>query len=391
MADPDIPMAYASPVTPMASPRPYAPLMTEGRSSHVLLPKQKSKVMTDPEIRVLMEQGFPRGLAEAMTKNNEAFPLRIWVVDNSGSMTKSDGHRMVETKKKDDVKIVSCTRWTEIQETVDYHAQMAALLQAPTVFRLLNDPGKINGPQQFSIAERGEEHLNEDLMIAHKTMRTSPGGVTPLAEHVREIRENIRSMESSLQRDGTKVVVVLATDGLPTDIRGICDTRTKRELVDALRLLEYLPVWVVIRLCTDEEDVVEFYNQLDSQLELPLEVLDDFEGEAKEVYEHNKFLNYALPLHRCREMGYHDRLFDLLDERKLTKDELRDLFALLFGEAQFDGVPDPQADWVGFVKALSKIVEKEKGQWNPMTKKVQPWVDMKKLNKAYGGGSCSVM
>jgi hypothetical protein len=62
---------------------------------------------------------------------------------------------------------------------------------------------------------------------------------------------------------------------------------------------------------------------------------------------------------------------------------------LLFGEA--DGVPDPQADWVGFVKALSKIVDKEKGQWNPMTKKVQPWVDMKKLNKAYGGGSCSVM
>lgn len=27
----------------------------------------------------------------------------------------SDGHRFVETKKKDDVKVVSCTRWTEIQ------------------------------------------------------------------------------------------------------------------------------------------------------------------------------------------------------------------------------------------------------------------------------------
>ena len=71
-----------------------------------------------------------------MTQNNAAFPLRIWVVDNSGSMTKNDGHRMVETTKKDDVKIVGCTRWTEIQETVDYHAQMAALLQAPTVFRV---------------------------------------------------------------------------------------------------------------------------------------------------------------------------------------------------------------------------------------------------------------
>jgi hypothetical protein len=298
---------------------------------------------------------------------------------------------MVETKKKDDVKIVSCTRWTEIQETVDYHAQMASLLQAPTVFRLLNDPGKVNGPQQFSIAERGEEYLNEDLMIAHKTMRASPSGVTPLAEHVREIRENIRSMESSLLHDGTKVVVVLATDGLPTDVGGVCDTRTKRDFVQALRSFEGLPVWIVIRLCTDEDEVVDFYNELDSQLEFSLEVLDDFQGEAKEVYERNKYLNYALPLHRCREMGYHNRLFDLLDERQLTKDELRDLFLLLFGEAQFDDVPDPQADWDGFVEALSKIVQKEKRQWNPITKKVQPWVDMKQLNKAYGGSNCSVM
>jgi hypothetical protein len=271
-------------------------------SSRVLLPP---KVMTDPEILALMEQGFPKGLAEAMTKNNAAFALRIWVVDNSGSMTMTDGHRMVETKKKYNVKIVNCTRWTEIQETVHYHAQMAALLQAPTVFRLLNDPGKVNGPQQFSIAERGVTYLNEDLMIAHKTMRSSPNGVTPLAGHVQEIREIILAMKPSLHRDGTKVVVVLATDGLPTDIGGTCDTRTKGEFVDALLLLKDLPVWVVIRLSTDEEDVVEFY-QFDSKLELPLEVLDDFEGEAKEVYEHNKFLNYALPLHRCREMGYHD-------------------------------------------------------------------------------------
>jgi hypothetical protein len=248
----------------------------------VLLPKQKSKVMKDPEIRALIEQGFTRGLAEAMTNNNAAFPLRIWVVDNSGSMSKSDGHRMVETKKKNDVKIVSCTRWTEIQETVDYHAQMAALLQAPTVFRLLNEPGKVHGPQQFSVAERGEEYLNEDLAIAHKTMRTSPSGLTPLTEHVREIQENIRSMEPSLLRDG-KVVVVLAIDGLPTDFRGMCD---QRKFVNTLRSLDGLPVWVVIRLFTDEDEVVNFYNGLDAELELNLEVLYDFVAEAKEAYEH---------------------------------------------------------------------------------------------------------
>ena len=67
-----------------------------------------------------------------------------------------------------------------------------------------------------------------------------------------------------------------------------------------------------------------------------MDVLDDFVGEAEEVYEHNKWLNYALPLHRMREMGFHDRVFDMLDERTLTKSELRDFFRLLFGLDNFE-------------------------------------------------------
>jgi hypothetical protein len=42
---------------------------------------------------------------------------------------------------------------------------------------------------------------------------------------------------------------------------------------------------------------INFYNGLDSELELNMEVLDHFAAEAKEVYKHNKYLNYALPLH----------------------------------------------------------------------------------------------
>ncbi|KAG7368451.1 hypothetical protein IV203_031194 [Nitzschia inconspicua] len=409
MAEPDIPMAMAT-VIPIDAATYHSQSSSSnnnindskkhdvrtsfqrGRSHRVMVPQPSSKKLNSFELETLRSQGYTAGLINSIARNNLTFPLRIWVVDNSGSMSINDGHRMVETKSKNDVKFVNCSRWAEIRETVEYHAQIAALLEAPTVFRLLNDPGKMCGPQQFSIAERGSHYIAEDLNIALTTMKqATPSGVTPLAEHVREIRENVLAMQPQLVENGQKVVVVLATDGLPSDMSGITSHHTRREFQDALRSLEGLPVWMVIRLCTDEEDVVEFYNNLDSELELSLEVLDDFMGEAEEVYEHNKWLNYALPLHRIREMGFSHKLFDLLDERPLTKDELRDFFHLLFGTAPFDSVPDPQVNWKGFCDQLSIIVNSEAKQWNIHKKKMTPWIDVKKLSKTYDASGCVCM
>jgi hypothetical protein len=385
--EPDIPVAYALAVD--------APVPSEAHPSNasVTLPISKAKNdMSERATRLLIDQGFSRGLAAALAINTIAFPLRIWVIDNSGSMASNDGSRLVETSKKNHMQYVQCTRWNELQETVKYHAEMAALLKAPTVFRLLNDPGAIHGPQQFSVAKGGDDQIQEDLQIAFKCMDSAPTGLTPLTQHVQEIRQNIVELQPELQRNGTKVAIVLATDGLPTSSDHRQSSSAELEFVQALKLLEGLPVWVVIRLCTDDESVVEFYNDLDSQLEYSLEVLDDFENEAKEIYKYNKFLNYALPLHRCREMGYNHRIFDFLDERELSKDELVDLFVLLFGQEQMAGVPSPHADWKGFCLAIKRIADKEEWHWNPMKRKVQPWVDVKKLHKAYGTkAGCSIM
>jgi len=155
----------------------------------------------------------------------------------------------------------------------------------------------------------------------------------------------------------------------------------KQAFVNALRTLEGYPVWVVIRLCTDNDCVVDFYSKLDASLELSIEVLDDFCGEAVEVQECNPWLNYSLVLHRLREMGYQDRVFDMLDKRLLTKSELRDFSILLFGE--IDGLPDPSLDWEGFARHIEREMKKEKLQWNPISKKMKPWISMKKLNRQY--------
>jgi len=332
----------------------------------------------------LQSEGYTSGLIESIHRSNDVFPLRIWVIDNSGSMNTADGHRLYQ-HSNNAVKLLNCSRWAEIQDTVNYHAHLAAMLEAPTSFRLLNPT---YGKEMFGVAERGPENVQEDLMIALDTMyRVSPSGATPLAERVREIAVTVESMRDQLYSKGQKVAIVLATDGLPTDIYGNSNRSTKQEFKLALRSLEGLPVWVVIRLCTDDDDVVDFYNNIDSELELSIDVLDDFVAEAREVYAHNKWLNYALPLHRMREMGFYHKLFDLIDERSLTRDELRDFFHLLYGADALDGLPDPQVSWEAFLDRIAHATKAQKLQWNPIHKKMMPWVDIQKLNRKFGDRS----
>lgn len=406
--DDDIPVAMpvpmypthsytASTVVPATTPTaPSAPpsqgLQNQKSSFFVATTHQSNNQFSNYQVKQLKDQGYTAGFINEILLFTKTFHLRFWVVDNSGSMSATDGNRLVNTKTQDKVKMVSCTRWKEIVGTVDYHAQMAALLQMPTTFRLLNNPGAHVGKQEFSIGVTGPERVDYDLQVARETMtRSSPIGVTPLAKHVSEIREEIHALAPSLYEQGRKVAIILATDGLPTNIYGISGREANLEFTAALRSLEGLPVWIVVRLCTDEDNVVEFYNNIDAQLELSIEVLDDYIGEAEEVYSKNPWLNYTLPLHRMREMGIQNRLFDLLDERRFTSSELYDFCMLMFGVRMFDGVPDPDSDFSGFVKGLSKLVEKEKRQWNPISRKPKPLIDLKEVTRIYGNEACVIM
>ena len=271
--------------------------------------------------QTLLPPGFPHGLVQALEEYHaESFAQRIWILDNSGSMAIGDGYRIVETS---DGKIQgqAVTRWEELRQTALCHAELAALLQLPTQFRLLNYPGDRIGVQEICIAmtmddDNEQDHgdnddndkyynkngppsssssssphlVDEDIMAEELRkarsilQRIKPSGVTPLTNHVLEIEETLRRYQEELLISSKQVTVVIATDGLPTNANGDESDEIQKEFVQAIKLLlEDLPVWLVIRLCTNEPKVTEFYNQLDSQLELSLEVLDDHCNEAKQV------------------------------------------------------------------------------------------------------------
>ena len=183
--------------------------------------------------------------------------------------------------------------------------RVALAANAPSEFRLLNgappillgggDPNEINGHQL--LCQRFEE---------------SPNGGTPLCRHIREIIEKVRSLEAFLRQSGQLAAIVIMTDGQSSD----------GNLAEAMKPLKNLPVHVVVRLCTDDDNVVNYWNNVDSELELQMDVLDDLCGEAQEVTEKNKWLTYGEPLHRLREFGVTVKEFDLMDEIQLSKDQM---------------------------------------------------------------------
>ena len=209
-----------------------------------------------------------------------------------------------------------CSRWSELCDALRFHANLAHASGAMTEFRLLNGAAPL-------LIGTGDREV-KDLFLS--LLDTSPDGGTPLCWHINAIVAAVGPIAGQLRAAGQRAVLTIFTDGESSD----------GDVAQSLRPLNGLPVTVVIRLCTDDERVVHYWNAIDKvslrrphpinavtntptsqlthplnitihpqQLEITLDVVDDLIGEADEVRVHNKWLNYAEPLHRLREFGCH--------------------------------------------------------------------------------------
>lgn len=301
-----------------------------------------------------------------MLHTREIFPMRYWIVDNSGSMGANDGN--IQTPRGP----VQSTRWAELRETVQFHATLADAMGAPTEFRLLNPAA---GAQQITTVGTGNPAALQTVLRA---MKTDPGGRTPLCGHLNYVYQQIASRAAALNAAGQKAVLVIASDGCATD----------GDLQTTVKQFENLPVWVVVRLCTDEEQIVEYWNNIDGDVEVDMDVLDDVAGEAAEVYAVNPWINYCMPIHRCREWGLHRKVFDLLDERKLTSGEMRDFMELVFREPN---LPYAEQNWKAFEARVVAASQREKMSWDCNRGKFKHIVSPSRLRRCYAGGQCSIM
>lgn len=322
--------------------------------------------VAEEETRRLLHgvHGWPQGLVSTFIKGCKKIPIRFFVVDDSGSMSTNDGKRIVHSGQIS--KIISCTRWAELSDSLKFHATLAETAQVPTEFRLLNGADPV-------MVGLGDD-MGEGLKFAMEVFDEAPAGQTPLCEHISCVIAAIRSLEADLRANNQKAAVIIATDGESTD----------GSVADAMRPLQHLPVVVIIRLCTDSAKIVSYWDEIDKELELEMDVLDDLVAESKSVAETNGWITYGDALHKLREFGSPLKEMDHIDEGPLGSEEMLRLIDNIFNTGP---IPHPELDFAGFRDGVRRAVDQEAKIFDPITGTARPWINLDHLCRRFGGGS----
>lgn len=333
----------------------------------------------------MVELGVPPGLAEQLAKDDQRIGLRIYLLDNSGSMMAADGNILRETSPGN-YESHSCTRWDEICAFAIDHAKWNHKVGTPAQFMILNSAYRGQASEEgkdFVRVDRsqGGEHPQVEA-LKNMLELNPPRGVTPITEKLGEITQLVRDEAPGLAQRGQMVFLTIATDGLPTSLMsGQSSPKDQTDMTQAMRrLCGELPVQLVVRLCTDDSCVVEFYNRIDDEMELPLDIIDDYESEAQEIASNgNSFFAYTPLLHRIREAGTLSKLLDSIDEQQLSQTEVRKFVEFLAPTPMtiLPGMPNS-----AFVNEVKRMIPNSRPVYDPVKKRLVPFVDAGKLQVA---------
>ena len=160
---------------------------------------------------------------------------------------------------------------------------LAEIIRCPTEFRFLNDVEPIMiGTNRDDIeiprfiSELEQELYSEDI---------------PLVRHLREISRLISDKYDNLIQRQEIVTITIIVSGEVTD-GDIEET--------LITMLADLPIYIVIRLCTTDDEVINYWLAVCEGKEKYMEVIIDLISEAESLHRLYPWLTYGEPLHRIR-------------------------------------------------------------------------------------------
>lgn len=139
-----------------------------------------------------------------------------------------------------------------------------------------------------------------------------PNGYTPLARILATVLKD-NNQAALAER---KLLIVIATDGEPTDDQGRSDIPGFRHSLESRPPF----VYTTIVSCTDEDDTMRYLNNWDKRI-ARLDIIDDYRSERNEVRKaQGKHFSFTFGDYvvKCL-IGSFDRETDQLDEKRRNK------------------------------------------------------------------------
>ena len=251
----------------------------------------------------------------------------IYALDNSYSMTREDGKIFQEVDNKL-LKIENLSRWDELVYKTMIIAQYNAKVRKIVSYYYLLNPSShktIDSIKDWKenidylIIDPQVDNIDEKLNILENVLLpdTNIRGNTPLDILTKYLIDSLKDISKKYNIDGLPICYNIITDGEPN---------YKTLFEKNLKILASTNnIFLTINLCTDEDHIVEYYNDLDIKIgnEMSgMDVLDDFEAEQLEIINAgNTFITYTHDIHLARMAGCNSKEADLLDEELLKPSE----------------------------------------------------------------------
>jgi len=191
----------------------------------------------------------------------------------------------------------SITRWDELKSSVGIIVDIGAVMDKDGLdIYFLNRATLLNVTASSQL----------DAVFA-----APPSGLTPITPVFQHVLQSKRAISQE-----RKLLVIIATDGAPTNARGEVDTAALKHVLvnerDASR------VHVQFVACTDDDATVEYLNEWDRKI-VNVDCCDDYHTEKEEVLKAQgrnfrfTFADYIVKI----LLGSIDPEFDNLDEQKI--------------------------------------------------------------------------
>jgi len=191
------------------------------------------------------------------------------------------------------------TRWDELKHVVSIIVDLASTL----------DP---DGIDIYFLNRSPLLHVNDSSKL-NETFSRLPNGPTPIARVLYEVL-----IKKRLQTNDRKLLILIATDGLPTDDNGQNDLKRLENVLRNERYPSMDRIYVTFIACTNDLQSVGYLNEFDKKIPY-VDVLDDYQSERAEILAVQgknfpfSYGDYVVKI----LMGSIDRWFDDLDEKKV--------------------------------------------------------------------------